>query len=195
MPVHDLDGDPFETGVDGGGTIDPGEDVSQLIGRPFPPSSGSQSPTADAQQEESADGAAQSDVEPFDPRWMLPFEGLLNVGYLEREFEVYGHKVLLRTITVADELELALLIQQWANTIGSVRAYQTGVVSAALLSVDGRSLPEPLTMSPGDTPVRNRFDYLRNNYRPPVINLIYEKYLLLEAEVERVTAAMGKAPS
>lgn len=131
-------------------------------------------------------------IESLDPKWMAEFEGMLYIGYLEDEYEVYGHRIRLKTLTTDDELEISLLIKPWEGTMGSVRAYQTAMCAATIVSVDGQPLPQPLTSAPADTPLRNAFDYLRANYRPPVINMIYEKILLLETRVGHVLDAMGK---
>ena len=77
--------------------------------------------------------------------------------------------------------------------MADLKAYQAALVAACVVSVDGRPMPLPITNEPSDTPLANRFRYVMRSWFPPLLDGIYEQYLLLEERVARVLDAMGKA--
>lgn len=130
----------------------------------------------------------------FDSRVREPFTGLLYLGYLEDSFQWLGHKFRIRTLKSGELLEIALVVKQYADTIGASRAYADATAAACLMKVDGRDLPVAITTDPDDTDFVARFEYVSKTYHPPVIDLIYDRYLRLEEKVQEAIAAMGKAP-
>jgi hypothetical protein len=129
----------------------------------------------------------------FDSRVREPFEGLLFLGALTKEFPLLGHTIKIRTLQIDETLEIGLLHREYVGTIADIRAYATMVVAACLVSVDGRPMPSPLGDDVGDTPLSNRYAYVRDHYYPVTVDRIYEEYLVLESEVGRVLDAMGEA--
>lgn len=146
------------------------------------------------------DGQAPEQVEPqdqedplpeFDSRWQDEFEGLLYIGALTEEFTWLGHRIVIRTLTTEEMAEIALASKPYLGTEAELKAYQAGVVAASVVTVDGVPLPAPLTTAPGDTPFSNRFRYVWKNWRPPVLDAIYQRYVSLEIKVREVIEAMG----
>lgn len=136
----------------------------------------------------------QEETEPlpeFDPKHRLDFEGLLYLGALTDEFSYLGHKFLIRTLTTNEVLEVGLLHKPYADSLGDVKAYQAALVAACVIKVDGQSLPLPITNDVSDTPLANRFQYVREHWFPPILDAIYERYLLLERRVDDALRAMG----
>lgn len=149
--------------------------------------------TAEAPPAEAA-SEAEPEAEPlptFDPRVRRDFEGLLYLGALTKEFEWMGHRFVIKTLSVDEVLEVAVITQDWLGTMGEAKAYQAAMASACVVSVDGKKMPEPISANPGDSPVRNRFDVVRRWY-PTTLDVVYEQYLLLERRVAEVMDAMGK---
>ena len=129
----------------------------------------------------------------FDPAVRKDFEGLLYLGRLTDEFTWLGHHFVIRTLTVGEIVEVGLVHREFAGTLADAKAYQAAVVAACVESVDGQSLPMPLTNERTDTELINKFRYVMRSWFPPTLNFVYEQYLLLEAKVDRVIEAMGKA--
>lgn len=185
----------------------PDEEDSTLIGVPVEPSDGDFAPfdptdpsvvAAPSPGPPSSDAPA-SDQEPlpaaaakFDEQHKLPFEGLLFLGALKDSFSWAGHDFVIRTLRTDEVLEIALLSQPYRGTLGEDKAYQAAVSAGCLMSVDGQPVSIPLTDEPGDTPLANKFDYIKGHWFPPVLDVIYEKYLLLENKVLEVLKEMGK---
>lgn len=170
------------------GTTSPGPGASSEA----PPPSTEPHPVTD-DGAGSDQGEADEPLPEFDRRVREDFEGLLYLGALTAEPEWMGHRFLIRTLKVGEVLEIGLLHREYVGTVTDVKAYQAAVVAACVQQIDGRSMPFPITIESQDTALRNRFQYVLDNWFPPTLDAIYEHYLLLEARVERVMEAMGKA--
>lgn len=158
-----------------------------------PPPHGSH-PASDALPSDSVAAPEEPEEIPeFDPKHREPFEGLLYIGRLTKEFVWLGHRFVIRTLSDAEILEVGLLHRQYANTLSDIKAYQTAVVAACVQKVDGKSLPYPISDEPDDTMLTNRFRYIADHWYPPTLDAVYEQYLVLESEVGQVIEAMGKA--
>lgn len=129
----------------------------------------------------------------FDPKFRMDFEGLLYMGRLTDDFTWLGHHFVIRTLTAGEILEVGLLHRQYVGTLADVKAYQAAIVAACVVSVDGKPMPTPITNEVTDTGLLNRFNYVLRSWFPPVLDKVYEQYLLLEARVEEVIKEMGKA--
>ena len=143
-----------------------------------------------------ADGEQAGDTDPdplpeFDARYQEEFEGLLYIGALTKTFTWLGHEFHIRTLTTGELAEVALAAKPYDDSEASMKAYQTGVVAASIVTVDGKPLPAPITTDPGDTPFLNRFRYVHNRWFPPVIDAVYEQCFGLEIKVREVIEAMG----
>ena len=134
----------------------------------------------------------EEDLPEFDPSHRLDFEGLLYLGKLTDTFTWLGHKFVIRTLTVGEILEVGLIHREHVGTLAEAKAYQAAVTAACVVSVDGKQMPVPLTNEKTDTLLINRFEYVLNNWFPPTLDAIYERYLLLEDRVQKVIDEMGK---
>lgn len=141
--------------------------------------------------EDESVGEGTETLPEFDIRCRQDFDGLLYLGRLTHEFVWMGHKFVIRTLTTGETLEIGLLQRPYVDSLADVKAYQAGVVAACVLTVDGKPMPGPITNEPTDTGLRNRFEYVLQNWFPPILNVVYEEYLLLEERVDRVMEAMG----
>lgn len=167
----------------------------------FGPSSVSSPATSDLEPHRVGDEDAnpqqeQEETQPLptlDPKFREDFDGLLFLGKLEDEFTWLGHRFVIRTLTTEEILETGLIVKPYRDTMAEVKAYQAAIVAGTVVSVDGRPMPTPLTMSPSDTPLRNRFEYVRRNWFPPTLDVVYERYLLLEDRARAALEAMGEA--
>ena len=179
-----------------------GEQAAAVVTEPAhigpPPSSTDsggrvQEPHRGGDEDENAGQPEQDAPEEFDQRVREPFEGLLFLGRLTKTFSWLGHTFEIKTLNTDEVLDVAIVTKSWEGTLGHTKAYQAAVVGACVLSVDGRPLPIPITNDPLDTGVRTRFDYVRRSWFPPVLDYVYEQFLLLESDVQRALEAMGKA--
>ena len=147
-------------------------------------------------QTESSEPQAPSVAEAppeFDPRFRQDFEGLLYLGRLTDTFSWLGHTFTIRTLSSGEVLEVGLLHKKYVGTLADVKAYQAALVAACVVEVDGQPMPVPLTNAAADTALVNRFNYVLRSWFPPTLDVVYERYLLLEARVGEVIEAMGKA--
>lgn len=130
-----------------------------------------------------------ADPDEVDQQKELPGQdvvNLLNLGELKARMEISGHEVWLRTLKVAEELEIGVLVQPYMNTIEEGRALATATVAASIDSLDGKPLVE--NFGPGDNKLRRKFDYVRTHMYWPVIKILYEEaYIpLVTRQVEAI---------
>lgn len=178
------------------GTTSPGPEA-------FEPSSASpQGATPVTEVAPSPEGVRAGEEDPpdddlpvFDERWREDFEGLAYIGRLTREFPYLGHKFVIRTLNIEEILEVGLLAKSYQGSLAESKAYQAALVAACVVSVDGVPPPMPITTSPEDTMILNRFRWVRQNWFAPVLDKVYGEYLRLEYDVERVMQALGEASS
>lgn len=125
----------------------------------------------------------------FNPKVREDLEGLLFLGRLEKTFRFWGHRFVVRTLTVEDHLEIGQLIASWKDTYAETLSWQAAVVAAAVVSVDGQPLPVP--MGEGETRMGARFRWAQSQY-PWTIAAVWEEHLELEDRVREAIAAAGK---
>jgi hypothetical protein len=159
----------------------------------FPPDVEPQAVTDEAPSPEGERAGDGESAPSFDSRWTQEFEGLMYLGRLTEDFHYLGHHFRLRTMTVDEVLECGLVCKPYTGTLAEVKAYQAAVVAGCLESVDGKPLPIPITNRTTDTALANRFDWVNRHFFPPVLDAIYERYLILEAKVREVMASLGEA--
>jgi len=135
--------------------------------------------------------AEQVQVQEFDPKVRQDFDGLLYLGRLTHTFSFVGHQFVIRTLTTGEILEVGLLHAQYANTLADVKAYQAALVAACVVTVDSRPMPLPITNDVLDTALVARFEYVKRSWFPPILDAVYQQYLLLERRVDDVIRAMG----
>lgn len=158
------------------------EIAAQQRGEPLP------APAEEAPQ-------VQEDFTPreFDPKHKEPFTGLLFVGALTDEFELWGHRFVIATPTQTERMQIGPVIKDYADTIAGEMAYATALVAAYLVSVDGHELPKPVVKDIKETALRDRFRWVSDTLQKPVIDYVFSKCLELDQQVDDVLEAMGKA--
>jgi len=148
-------------------------------------------PTAGAPTiEERDDGVSQIE---FDDRHRLDYDGLLYLGSLSHIFRFAGHEFKVRTLNTDEILEVGLLTQRWSGTMSAERAYVTAMVAAALISVDGQYLPQPITRDSSESRLSTQFAFIKGKYFPQVVDFVYQCILVLESRVDEILLKMGEA--
>lgn len=121
----------------------------------------------------------------FDEKHREDFTGLLYLGKLEEECTVAGHRFLLATPSQDDRLEMGPLHKPWVNTITGEMAWRTIFVAAYLRKIDSEDAPQPL--SPANTGLRTRFDWVQRSIASDVvIEKLFEHCLLVDARVREL---------
>lgn len=192
MPVQNGDGSWDDDEV-----VPKAPSAANVSATPGPGQSSESAPDADTEPHPATDEDLSSEPEEelpeFDPKYRQDFEGLLFIGNLSDTFDWLGHKFVIRTLTTGEILEVGLLHKKYGQSLADLKAYQAAVIAACVVSVDGRPLSVPLTNEVDDTLLANKFSYVLRSWFPPVLDVIYDKYLSLEERVQKVLDAMGKA--
>jgi len=127
----------------------------------------------------------------FDPQYRLPFEGLLFIGKVSRTFKWLGHTFVIRTPRIDEILEIGQLHEPYNTSVADVKAYQTYLLAAIIVTVDGQSLPIPI--SNDVSLIASKADYIKRHWYPWTIDKLYDEYLVLDSGVRAVHAELGKA--
>jgi hypothetical protein len=139
-----------------------------------------------------AQDSSETDDRPkFDQKVRQDFDGLMYLGYLTHTFDWLGHSFHIRTLDIDHILEVGLLHKRYADSLADIKAYQSLVVAGCVVKLDGKPLATPLSNDVADSTIINQWPVVRKWYSP-TIDHIYQEYLLLEARVQEVIAAMGK---
>jgi hypothetical protein len=129
------------------------------------------------------------DVNTFPDLWKDEFEGLLFVGFLQKEVtRIPFHKFVVKTLTVNEKLEISLLTKPYLDSVGYSRAYKSAVVAAGLVSVDGREL---IPSNKNINVIQQKYDYVINNWYDTVVDVLYAEIDTLENKVVLVLQELG----
>lgn len=135
--------------------------------------------------------APQTDnnIETFPDAWKEEFEGLLFLGYLQKEVtQIPFHKFIVRTLTVNEKIEISLLTKPYVETVGFNRAWKAATVAAGLVSVDGKEL---ISASKSKNILLQKYEYVINNWYDIVIELLYNEIDMLESKSIIVLQELG----
>jgi hypothetical protein len=100
--------------------------------------------------------------------------------------------VLIKTLTVDLELQLAQVAKSWEGTVAQAKAFKTAAIAAALYEIDGVPFYIPLSATDQEEIVQRKFDKLKNYY-PAFVDEIYGHLLKLEQSVSEVLEKLGKS--
>lgn len=163
-----------------------------------PPEDGLMPPDPDALLEqrriELQEAAEKADEEPpvLTPEEEEEVVDLLHAGRKEKYVEVFGRRLHLRTLTIGEELKVSELTKPYLNSDGWGRAYRTAVVAAAIRTIDGKLLFNPLSLSEFDENIAKKFEKLQDWY-PLGIDQVYAKYREMELELLEFVEKLGKS--
>ena len=140
------------------------------------------------------DAAAQAESDP--PELTSEEEDevvdLVNAGRKECWPVIFGRKIHLRTLTIEEELKISEITKPYIGSDGYPRAYRTAVVAAAIRTIDGKLLFNPLSVEDVDRIIVEKFNKLITYY-PLGIDQIYARYRDMELELLEFVEKLGKS--
>lgn len=163
-----------------------------LPAEPPPPSEPEEQPAPPVPEPEDP-SIIEEKIPEFDQRYRESFTGLVYVGALTKNVTHFGHHFTLATPTQTERLQMGPVIQPFAQTATGEQAYMTVLVAAYLTQIDGQPLPQPIFNDPKESALADRFRWVSENLRRPVINALFDDCLELDKLVDDVLVAMGKA--
>lgn len=120
---------------------------------------------------------------------MLAFD-ILEVGHQTFEKVIYGHKVLIKTPTIGEEMEALVLIKEYRDTEAVLKAWKVATVAAVIQEIDGAPVFVPIKNS--DLPIRKRYDAMKE-YHESFIDAVYEFYNDSMQDIRKVIDKLGKS--
>jgi len=127
----------------------------------------------------------QDPLELFSPDIRRPVEGLLYLGKLSRTIDFCGHKFTIKTLLPHEKLAISLVVQPYRNTLGEADAFRNAHVGMAVTAIDGdTNFCAPIGPDLDDF-ARARLVYVTQKWYDPVIDFLWNEYLLLESEAAK----------
>lgn len=117
---------------------------------------------------------------------------LLYAGRKECWPVIFGRRLHLRTLTIKEELSLAEITKPYIGTDAYPRAYRTAVVAAALRTIDGELLFNPVSASEFDSLIVKKFEKLSDWY-PLAVDQIFNEFRKMELELLALVEKLGKS--
>lgn len=114
--------------------------------------------------------------------------GLMYLGELSRTFTWCGHKFVIRTLKIDEEVAVGQLVKAHQDTVMQTKALATAVAAACLVTVNGQEIVTPLGPDVSSL-VNQRYHYIAENWYWPTIEKINTEYLDL---VDRMYKAIGE---
>lgn len=131
----------------------------------------------------------------LDDQERADFETLVTFGRKSLTADVWGHTVLVSTLTVEEELAIGLLVKPYRDSDAYHRAYKTAVVAASVVEIDGQPLYMPLSSHEDNHQImRKKWEKVRSYY-PPVVDQMYRAVTDLEAELFGLLEKLAKKTS
>lgn len=110
------------------------------------------------------------------------FNELLQIGHITQKFEWSGHKFEIRTLTIEEELVVGQLIKEYKDSIAEEKAVAVALAAASLVSINDKPFMPSYEKS-AFISVREKFNYIKNNWHWVVVENINTEYIQLLARL------------
>lgn len=117
---------------------------------------------------------------------------LIHAGRKETTFELFGRTIHLRTLTIEEELKVSEITKPYLGSDGYPRAYRTAVVAAAIRTIDGQLLFNPISTEEFGQLILKKYEKLLGYY-PLAVDQIYARYRDMELELLKLVERLGKS--
>ena len=111
---------------------------------------------------------------------------------MSKTVDVFGHQVLIKTLTVDLELQVAQILRPWEGTVGFHKAYKTASVAASIYEIDGIPFYTPILPTDKTEIVANKFEKLKAYY-PAFVDGVYLRLTEMEQSMIEVLDKLGKS--
>lgn len=131
----------------------------------------------------------------LDPRVRENVEGLIWLGYLEREFEFCGHTFHIRTLKGDEDLAAGLAVKEYVETFSQARAWAWAKVGLSLIAVDGDTTFCPPIGPSKEEFAKARMRYCSSRWQWVLGEYLYAQFVDLDREAIEATKAVQNLSS
>ena len=117
---------------------------------------------------------------------------LIYAGRKDKYFTLLKRNIHIRTLTIEEELKVSEITKPYIGSDGYPRAYRTAVVAAAIRTIDGELLFNPISEAEFDQIIARKFKILLDYYSLAV-DQIYARYRDMELELLELAEKLGKS--
>jgi hypothetical protein len=110
------------------------------------------------------------------------FSELIHIGHLVHTFDWQQHKFEIKTLKIEEELVVGQLIKEYKDTIAEEKAAAVAIAAACLVSVNNKPFM-PEYDKTAYISIRERFNYIIQNWNTVIVDAINVEYLQLLTEV------------
>jgi len=125
----------------------------------------------------------------YDPEWTDEINGLMYLGR-SRMVKIGPHSIVIRMPAAEASMQAMLFVKAYDNSPAALRAVTIATLAVCIESVNGNALPEGLLADGSDT-LETRFNWV-SKWSNPVIDKIYDEYLILEGQIREAIDSLGK---
>lgn len=120
------------------------------------------------------------------------FIELSSLGYLSEEVDWCGHKFVLRTLKVGEEIVAGKIIREDEQSVAGFKATHAVVLAAALVSVNGQHFLPALTDDLEAT-IRLRYKYICEHWFWPTVEFLAVAHnKLVQRQIDVITELQKK---
>lgn len=134
--------------------------------------------------------AVRTDLTEFPEEIQEDVNGLVWLGHLEDEFELFGHHFVIRTLKGDEELAAGTLTKDHQDTMTQVKAWAWANVSLSLVSVDHDPDFCPPIGPDKVVHARTRFNYCTSKWYWFLADEIFKRLLMLNARQQAAANAI-----
>lgn len=132
--------------------------------------------------------------EELTPAERLEFSSLMLVGRRSKIIEVFGHKVHIESLTVADDLRIGLYCKEFQGAPpAEQRSYQLAVCACSIRTVDTRPLYVPLVENTTNDEIFTEKVQKLKDWYPAVVTEVYREVLGLDREFAELAEKLKKS--
>lgn len=121
------------------------------------------------------------------------FAMLMNIGKQTKVIDVFGHPVVIESISVGDDLRIGMYRKDFlGDQLSAARAYQIATCACGIRMMDGAPLYVPISMMESDEEIFQKKVAKVIGLYPPVVSAIYNGIRDLDKEFAEMADKLGK---
>lgn len=103
------------------------------------------------------------------------FMELSHLGSISKEVSWHGHKFVIRTLKIAEEIAAAKLVKANEGTLAELKTTHAAVIAAAIVSINGQPFMPPISANIFEN-IQARYNYIIENWHWPTVEFLVDAH-------------------